>query len=148
MAQEGGQVQFQLGSGDVLIPTHVGNQYSAATINSATGTNATTLITGAPGYIITELGYHIDLTATLAVAGMINLVFTDSSFGTVANFRIFVPATVTLPLTASTIRQVNAGPFIWNNKVASSTLSVSVNTALTAGTIRAFARYALTNFLG
>ena len=140
--------EILLGDGDLPYPYRIGNLYSAQTINSGTGTGSLLLVTGNPGYYLTELGYHADLTCTLAAGGMINITFADSSFGTIANFRLFVPASVTLPLFATTIRQVNQGPFIWSNKVANSTLSVSINTALTAGTIRCFARYGTTSYLG
>lgn len=148
MAVEGSQIQLVLGSGDLLMPFHVGNQYAAATLNSASGTGATTLITGAPGYIITELGFQVDPISTASGGATINVRFVDSSFGLFANFLVYVPATVTLPVVSTTIRQVNQGPFVWNNKVANSTCAVNLSTAVTAGSVRCFVRYALTNFLG
>ena len=140
--------EILLGDSDIVYPNRIGNLYSPATINSGTGTGSLTLVTGNPGYYITELGYHADVTCTLASAGMISITFMDSSSGTVANFRLYVPAAVTAPGYATTIRQVNQGPFVWSSKVASSTLSVSINTALTAGSIRCFVRYGTTSYLG
>ena len=137
-----------IGDQDINYPVRIGNQYSAQTINSGPGTGSLLLITGTPGYYLTELGYHADLTCTLTAGAMINIMFIDSSYGTVANFRLFVPTSVTLPTTAATIRQVNTGPFVWSNKTANSTMSVSISTALTAGTIRCFARYGTTAQLG
>lgn len=136
------------GDGDLQHPFWIGNNYSPATINSATGTGSTTLVTGNPGYFITELGYQIDANATIAAAGMISLTFTDSSFGTIANFRIWIPSTAGAPTVPTNMRQVNQGPFVWSNRTANSTLSVAVNTALTAASIRAFVRYGITNIVG
>lgn len=141
-------LQFVQGNGDVLVPVHIGNNYSVATLNTASGTSSTTLLTGAPGYIVTQLGFQCDATATLAAGGMESITLTDSSFGTIASFRIYIPAAVTLPVVATPIRQVNEGPFVWKNSVANSTLSVALGTALTAGSIRVFVRYALTQSLG
>lgn len=148
MAQEGSQTNLIVGSGGVIRPFVTGNLYAPLTITSANGTGSTVLITGAPGYVITEIGYHADLTCTLAAAGMVDVNFSDSSAGTVANFRLFVPMNATAPTVATTIRQVNQGPIVWNNKVANSTLSASITTALVLGSIRVFVRYALVNFLG
>lgn len=140
--------EILLGDSDIVYPNRIGNLYSPATINVGTGTSTILLVTGNPGYYITELGYHADVTCTLAAAGMISITFTDSSFGTFANFRLYVPASVTAPTFATTVRQVNQGPFVWSNKVANSTCSVGINTALTAGSIRCFVRYGTTSYLG
>ena len=150
MAVEGSVVQLLLGSGDILVPTHVGNKYVAATITSTNGTTPVTLFTGAPGYIITELGMQVDPICTITANGMVNLMFQDSSFGTFFNIRWFIPQTVSPSniLVATNNRVTNGPGFFWSGKTANSTVSVSTDTALTAGSIRFFARYALTNFLG
>lgn len=136
------------GSGGLVIGNMVGNQYVPVTLNSASGTTAQLMITGAPGYYLTELGFQCDPIATLAAGGMETINFVDSSYGMMTSFRIYIPATATAPTVPTIIRQVNQGPFIWNNKTANSTLSVNLGTALTAGSIRVFARYGLCSYLG
>ena len=86
-------VDSYVASGGLVIPVSVGNQYAAVTLNSASGTGAQLMITGAPGYYMTEFGFQCDPTATLGSAGMETINFVDSSFGTVAAFRIYIPST-------------------------------------------------------
>jgi hypothetical protein len=135
-------------SGGLVIPASIGNQYVSATLNSASGTNSSTLITGAPGYYITQMGFQCDPIATLSAAGMETITLTDSSFGTVSQFRIYIPSAAGAPTVPTIIRQVNEGPFVWNNKTANSVLSIALGTALTAGSIRVFVRYGLCSYLG
>ncbi|MDN7881250.1 hypothetical protein [Burkholderia aenigmatica] len=137
-----------IGSGGLVIPALIGNQYAAVTLNSASGTSPGTLITGAPGYYLTQIGFQCDPTATLAAGGMETVVLSDSVSGTVAQFRIYIPASAGAPAVPTIIRQVNDGPFVWNNKSAGSVLTAALGTALTAGSIRVFARYGLCNYLG
>lgn len=135
-------------SGGLVIPASIGNQYFAATLNSASGTTPATLVTGAPGYYLTEFGFQCDPTATMTAAGMETINISDSVSGMVASFRIYIPSSAGAPTVPTIIRQVNQGPFIWNNKTANSVLSVALGTALTAGSIRVFVRYGLCNYLG
>lgn len=67
-------------SGDVPALIFVGNKYISSTITSVQGTTPQVIFTGAPGYVITELGMQIDDISTIAVAGMITTKFADSSF--------------------------------------------------------------------
>lgn len=139
---------YVITSGDVLVPQYVGNKYSTFILTSAQGTTPQLVFTGAPGYVITELGMQVDPTCTIAVAGMVNLLFSDSSFGTFFNIRWYIPASFA-PGNAPTNTRVTNGPgFYFNNKVANSSVSVSTDTALTAGTVRFFVRYALTSNIG
>ncbi|MDN7490586.1 hypothetical protein QZM35_23015 [Burkholderia sp. AU45274] len=141
-------VDSWVASGGLVIPASVGNQYAAVTLNSGTGTAAQLMITGAPGYYMTEFGFQCDPTATLGSAGMETINFVDSSFGTVASFRVYIPSSAAAPTIPTIIREVNPGPFIWNNKSANSTLSVNLGTALIAGSIRVFVRYGLCSYVG
>lgn len=134
-----------LGDNDVVYPYRIGNLYNAA--NLAT-TTPVVLATGAPGYYICQLGYQCDQVSTIAVAGEINIVFSDSNFGTFANFRLYVPQNASPGQIPAVIRQVNEGPFVWANKVANTTMSVSIDTALTAGSVRCFIRWGRTQYLG
>ena len=135
-------------SGDVLVPVYAGNRYAVATLTSANGTTPALLFTGAPGYVITELGMQVDPITTIAVAGMVNLMFSDSSFGTFFNIRWYLPSTVPGINVPTNTRITNGPGFYWNNKVAGSSVSVSTDVALTAGSVRFFARYALTSYIG
>lgn len=135
-------------SGGLVIPASVGNQYIAVTLNSASGTTPVTMVTGAPGYYISEFGFQCDPIATLGAAGMETINISDSVSGMVASFRIYIPASAGAPTVPTIIRQVNEGPFIWNNKSSGSILTVTLGTALTAGSIRVFVRYGLCNYLG
>ena len=124
-------------------PTYVPTGYTPVTINSGTGTSSTLLVPGQPGqgYFITEIGYQVSYNATLASAGTVQLTFTDSTFGTVASFQIFLPNAVSAPTQPWTLRQVSTPPIVWVSLVGNTNLSVAVNTALTGGNIRAFVRY-------
>lgn len=137
-----------LGSNGVYRPEVAGNEYSTVTVTSATGTNSQTLLTGNPGYVLTAYGVQIDDISTIAVAGMISMIFSDSSFGTVINFRWYLPTTFAPKNGPVNNRVVNTVGDYWNNRVAGSILSFHIDTPLVAGSIRAFARYALVNFLG
>ena len=141
---------YVITSGDVLVPQYVGNKYSTFTITSAQGTTPQLLFTGAPGYVITELGMQVDSISTIATQGMVSLFFTDSSFGTFFNIRWFIPQSVSpANIAVATNTRVTNGPgFYFNNKVAGSSVSVATDTALTAGQVRFFARYALTSNIG
>lgn len=148
MAKEGGQLQFVLGNNDVLVPYHVGNQYVAVTLTSSNGTTPQLMLTGSPGYIITECGIQLDDISTIGTAGMVSTKFTDSAFGDFFVIRWYLPTTFAPKTGPATNRQINGPGFFWNNKTANSTVSVSIDTALTAGSARFFARYALTSFVG
>lgn len=139
---------YTQGTNGVIYPQIVGNSYIAQTMTSANGTTPVMIITGAPGYWLTEIGIQIDDTSTIASAGMISTKFTDSSFGDMFVIRWFIPSAFSAKTAPSNNRQVSGPGFAWNNKVANSTLQVSLDTALTAGSVRFFARYALTNFVG
>ena len=139
---------FVVTSGDVLVPIYVGNHYSPATITSANGTTPITLFTAPVGYVITELGMQVDPTTTISVAGMVNLFFADSSFGTFFNIRWYIPASFAPGNAPMNTRVTNGPGFYWNNKVAGTSVTVNTDTALTAGSVRFFARYALTTNIG
>lgn len=137
-----------MGDSDIPYPYRIGNLYAAKAFTSADGTTATTLATGAPGYYITAFGYQIDATTTIASAGMISIMFTDTASGGWGTFRAFVPAAFAAGNTPGSVRQVNDGPFVWSNKVANSSVQVALDTALTAGSVRCFIRYGRTAQLG
>jgi len=138
-----------LGSGDVVYPLRVGNLYANQTINSSNGTTPVTIVTGSPGYYITDMGLQVDGIATLASAGMVNFIFADSSYGTIFFIRYWLPATGAT-LTAPTNNRQTTGPgnLIFNSKVADSTLQVSSSVALVTGSVRFFCRYGTTSYLG
>lgn len=137
--------EIVLGDGDIVYPYRIGNLYAAANL---TTTTPVVLGTGNPGYYIAQLGYQADQVSTIAVAGEINIVFSDSSFGTFANFRLYIPQNASPGQIPAVIRQTNEGPFVWSNKIANSSVSVSIDTALTAGAIRCFIRWGRTAYLG
>src|SRR5229473_76966 len=110
--------QIYLGDSDIVYPARIGNLYAAKIFTSADGTAITTLATGAPGYYITAFGYQVDDTSTLAAAGVMDITFSDSSFGVWGNFRLFLPSAFSPKTIPSANRQVNDGPFVWSNKVA------------------------------
>lgn len=135
-------------SGDVLVPQVVGSKYTPFTWLPANGTTPATLFSGAPGYVITEIGMQIDPTCTIASAGMVNLFFSDSSFGTFFNIRWYIPQTIAGINVPMNNRVVNGPGFYFNNKVANSTVSVQSDVAILTGSVRFFARYALTSYIG
>jgi len=123
-----------LGSGDIHYPCRVGNLYAAQTITSANGTTPVTLITGAPGYYITDMGLQVDPLSTIGAAATINLSFIDTSSGTVFTALWFLP-NVAPTKTAAENDRVVTGPanLIWSSKIAASSLQVSASTALVLG---------------
>lgn len=141
-------IQWARGNNDVLYPKFIGNNYNAVTITSAQGTTPQLIITGNPGYVVVSYGLQFDATSTITTAGMVSAMFTDSSSGIIANFRWYLPGNITPATLPSNDRVVNAPDSIWNNKVANSTLSVSLDTALLTGSARFFVRYALTKIVG
>lgn len=141
-------VQWTRGNNDVLYPKFIGNNYTAVTITSAQGTTPQLIITGNPGYVVVSYGLQFDAISTIASAGMVSAMFTDSSSGIIANFRWYLPGNITPSTLPSNDRVVNAPDSIWNNKVANSTLSVSLDIALLTGSARFFVRYALTKLVG
>lgn len=134
-----------LGDGDTPRPMFFGNAYSEAIL---TTTTPELLITGAPGYGVTQFGCSVDPTSTVAGGGIVVLNFTDSESGDWAGLRFYLPNSVGNPSNATALHELNPGPFIWNNKIANSTASVSLSSNLTSGSIRAFVRYARTQYLG
>lgn len=137
-----------IGSGGKTYPNWVGNMVQPIVLNSASGTGAVDVITGAPGYYVTRLFVEVDATATKAAAGMVNFTVSDTVSGEVAQFRIFLPAAFVAPTipTGPLIAQTSGG-FLWNNKSAGSKLQVSLNLALTAGSIRFSCNYGLTDIV-
>lgn len=108
-----------------------------------------TMITGAPGYYITDMGCQVDATTTLAVAGMISISFSDSVSGTIFLLRWYVPAAFSPGNAPMNLRQVTGvSPLVWSSKSANSMLTANTDTAITAGGLRFFVRYGLTNQLG
>ena len=138
-----------LGSGDIHYPCRVGNLYNAVTLTSANGTTPVTIITGAPGYYITDMGIQIDPVSTIAAAATVMLSFTDTSSGGVFSLLWYIPSVLTGPGAPTNLRQATGpGTLIWSSKVATSKLQVSVSTALLTGSARFFVRYGLTSILG
>lgn len=84
-----------LGSGDVHYPCRVGNLYAAQTIVAANGTTPVMMVTGAPGYYITDMGIQLDPLTTVAVASTVMLSFTDSVSGGIFSLLWYIPINVT-----------------------------------------------------
>jgi hypothetical protein len=138
-----------LGSGDIPYRLRVGNLYNAVTLTSANGTTPVTIITGAPGYYITDMGVQVDPLSTIGVASTISFGFTDSSSGAVFMLLWFLPTTAPTKTAAENDRVVTGpGNLIWSSKVANSVLSVALPVALVTGSVRFFVRYGLTSRLG
>ena len=137
-----------IGSGGVILPRWVGDAYASATINAAQGTTPVTLITGAPGYYVTRLLVEVLPNATMTSAGMVNVTFSDSVLGTLGQLPVYLPATFTAPTvpTVATPQETGSG-FLVRSKNSGSTLSVSVNNALSGGSIRVAVNYGLTPIL-
>jgi len=140
--------KYVQGNNGIVYPEMVGNNYATITLNSSNGTTPVTIITGVPGYWITEMGVQVDDICTISVAGMVSTKFTDTSSGDMFVIRWYIPSAFSPKTGPSNNRQVSGPGFAWNNKVANSSLQVSVDTALTAGTARFFIRFAQTNFVG
>lgn len=132
------------------VPYWCATGYKGATITPATGTGSTTLITGVAGqaYFVTEWGYQVSVMTTVTGGANVGVIFTDSVFGTVANFIFWAPNTFTAPNSAATLRQVAGPGLVWVCENSGSSLSVALDTTLTAGLVRAFARYGFQTGVG
>jgi hypothetical protein len=125
------------GSGDEPIPAFVGDSYTSTVLSSASGTSPVTLQTGAPGYYVTRLQVSFDPTCTLAVAGMVTVTFTDSVAGVIGQARAWIPAAFVAPTVPVQMLLAQSGAgYFFRSKSATSTLSVALSVALTAGSIR------------
>ena len=126
------------------LPAVIGDLYSAYTFNSS-NLGPSTLVTGAPGYILTRLFVEVDPICTQASAGMATLNWTDSGSGlVVGQARIWIPATVTNPTVAQLASVASSGTGYWfRSRNALSTCVVTLNSTLTAGSVRVAVNYAL-----
>jgi hypothetical protein len=127
-----------MGSGNAPLPNWVGDVYSAATLNSTTGTTPQVLLTGAPGYYLTRLFVEVDASCTIASAGMVTINFTDTGSGmVVGQYRVFIPATFVAPTVPTGPQLASSGTGYWYRSLTTaSSVEVSVSVALTGGTIR------------
>ena len=134
------------GTGVEMAPV-IGDLYSAATLNTASGTTPVVMVTGAPGYLVTRLFVEVDATCTVASAGMNTINFTDTGSGlVVGQYRVWLPATFTAPTGPTGPQLATTGTGYWyRSRTANSTLQVSLSTALTAGSIRVAVNYAIIN---
>lgn len=147
MALDNGKIMWQIGSGDVVSPERKPILYTSVILNAASGTTPVTLITGSPYYYITRLLVSIDPTCTTTGGGIVAVTFTDSAFGLIGSARGYCPAAFTAPTIATPSTIVESGfGYFFNSTTAGSTLSVALNTALTAGSYRLAINYGLTNY--
>lgn len=137
------------GTPQQLMNQFIPTQFGAVTLNSASGTTPQTIITAPAGKFIFVTGIQItvDPIATIAAAGMVNIALTDSVFGNIATLRVYFPSTPAAPTQPTVIRQTSAPGAFWPAPQAASTLSASVNVALTAGSVRVSFHYGLTSKL-
>jgi len=130
----------------IELPPMIGDLYVPVTLNSAAGTTPQLMVTGAPGYLLTRLFVEVDASCTVSGGGMVSINFTDTGSGlSVSQYRVYIPATFTAPTVPTGPQLASTGTGYWfRARTPGSTLTVSLNTALTAGTIRVAANYALT----
>jgi len=133
------------GAGQEL-PNVIGDLYAPVTLNAGAGTTPQLLVTGAPGYIITRLFVEIDASCTLASGGMVSINFTDTNSGLiVGQYRAYIPATFTPPSVPTGPQLATSGTGYWyRSRTANSTLTASISSALTSGTVRCAVNYAIT----
>ncbi len=123
----------------------IGDLYSPVTLNTASGTTAQLLVTGAPGYVLTRLFVEVDASCTQAAGGMNTINFTDTGSGMiVGQYRVYIPAAFTPPTAPTGPQLASSGTGYWfRARTALSTCTVALTTALTGGTIRCAVNYAL-----
>jgi hypothetical protein len=76
---------------------------------------------------------------------MVTINFTDTGSGLiVGQYRVYIPAAFVAPTVPTGPQLASSGTGYWyRSRTAASTLTVGVNTALTAGTIRCSVNYAI-----
>jgi len=140
-----GQIITLTSANGVELPNIIGDAYSAGIINAAQGTTPITLLTGNPGYIVTRLFVEVDASCVMASGGMVSINFVDTVSGqNVGQYRAYIPATFNPPSvpTGPQLASTGAG-YYFRSLNPNSSLQVSVNNALTGGTIRCAVNYAL-----
>ena len=138
--QVGAPVQFvdPTGYARQLQQQFIATKYAPVTLNSASGTAPQTVLTVPAGnYVfITGIQITIDPICTTGSGGMVNITLTDSVDGTIATLRAYIPASATAPTIATVIRQTSAPGNFWASDTQATTITASISTALTAGSVR------------
>jgi len=142
-----GQIITLTSADGIELPNVIGDAYNAGIINAAQGTNPITLLTGNPGYILTRLFVEVDASCTMSSGGMVSINFIDTISGkNVGQYRAYIPATFTPPSVPTGPQLASTGAGYWFRSLnPNSSLQVSLNSALTGGTIRCAVNYALIN---
>ena len=126
------------GSGGKSYPDWIGN--NTVQVRQAT-TASGVLITGAPGYYITGITVTIPADHAQAVAGLETLNIVDSSSGNIWSIDWYAPSVAAF---IQDIVYTTPPGFYWNNKVANSTLNVTLLNALTTAAALVVINYGLT----
>lgn len=129
------------GSGGTQYPDWIGNNIATGVITATTGA----LITGNPGYYLTSIDLGLSNDAALA-AGELNIAITDSTYGTIWQQTVELPATGGTSLGLQKFSS-NAG-FVWNNKATNTTCSIKLSASLTAGKLTYNLNYGITPVVG
>lgn len=136
---------FGVGSADQNVPNFEGTTPFSSILTAAA--NAA-ILTGNPGYFLQDMTIGVDPLSATAAAGITTISFVDSSDGTIFETSVWLPATSATP-TVPTAPLTLPVPPLWfyDNKVANSTLSVTLSHALTAGGLYVNFKYGTTAFL-
>lgn len=138
--------EYVMTTGGVLNPRQRANLISLSVLSTTTPVVA---ITGAPGYFVQGISVSLDAAATIASAGTLSISITDSSSSFLFIPRFHVVGTAAPPAVNTECPLTETPPdFYWNNKVANSTLSLTLSAALTAGNAVVVINYGLCSFVG
>lgn len=130
-----------------LITQFIPHNYGAVTLNQASGTTPQIIVAGVSGQYLfaTTVKITVDPTATIAAAGMVTVNVSDSNDGIIHQTRLYIPATAGAPTIPTAIQFTNPPGFFFGASTPGSNLSVVLNTALTAASIRCSIHYGLSD---
>lgn len=135
--------EFSLVSGGAITGNVRGTKSITGTLAS---TAATTIFTGAPGFVLKNLQVFASPNVTLGAGADITVTASESGVGNIAQGAVFIPTTVVTGLTAA--QPIINKAFDYTSKAGASNFQLTLSAVPTAGTIYYNADYALQTFVG
>ena len=139
---------FKTSNNNILIPDYVANEHTSAILTSTNGTTPLTLLTGAPFYYVGRMIIKVDPNCTVSGGALQTITIADSSSGQLLQYRVWIPNTFTSPTSPVAGIETQTTNYFFDSKVATSTLTVTLGTALTSGSIRVAINYGFTAIQG
>jgi hypothetical protein len=136
--------EYQTAGDGSIIAVYAGTK---AVTGLVTTTAAATILTGAPGWILTSINVAALPNSTLAAAGELTATLAESGGSTIAVGDVFLPTAAPTGLTGK-VTMINMESVNITSKIATSNLTLTLSAAPATGGVRYYATYAPTNFVG